>query len=34
MSVYQHDEPLRFSAELAEKRRAIDADNIHDARRE
>jgi hypothetical protein len=34
LSVDQHDEPLRIGAELVKQRRAIDADNIHDARRE
>jgi hypothetical protein len=34
MSIDQHDEPRHIGAELIEKRCAIDAANIHDARRE
>jgi hypothetical protein len=34
ISIGQHDEPLRIGVELIEQRRAIDADNIHDARHE
>jgi uncharacterized protein (DUF111 family) len=34
MSLDQRVEPLRVGAELIEKRCAIDANNIHDARRE